>query len=547
MRRNITENSTLTLESSATDPDTETNAVMLSYIDWRRYDEIFNDANINEGITRLLWMQSGLNPQSFTLSGKLHETNFPSGVYKVAFIANDGFNNGMVSVIYLSVDDPARNDRPYILEIPEITVSENDISILDLDKYGIDPDRNISTLGMLTYSITTSEEFSRAKLCGRSSLTNNLNHILTINPETGDAGGLGGKTIDVILKAEDEGSPVLSFTRTFKLNILPRTDATIITNPFNLANCFVNPPPDDEIDIPIPPLTTTSSSGEVILEPEAAKIGKFSLLPKVFNPGALNIPEIFKAIKGSSQFSESKLLRFLFRAISKQLFKDSLISGGKAFVVLKLHTDAKLKQEEIMSLNYSLLTELESKVYPISPRVVSFNPNTNELLLEIELTDDIPPGEALLKVKRNEKIITEAKLSILPVIIAKNIKDKTSYGKPIIRDIKVKAPEKGVRKQYKIIITGENLIGQSVLINNKLIKSPVINQPFSLITFTNTNGLTVQSIRLSKDAKKLKVLINYDSNLIKETSDIRLFTISTISGQTTGQVDLKNVEKTKKK
>jgi len=133
------------------------------------------------------------------------------------------------------------------------------------------------------------------------------------------------------------------------------------------------------------------------------------------------------------------------------------------------------------------------------------------------------------------------------VIIAKNIKDKTSYGKPIIRDIKVKAPEKGVRKQYKIIITGENLIGQSVLINNKLIKSPVINQPFSLITFTNTNGLTVQSIRLSKDGKKLKVLINYDSNLIKETSDIRLFTVSTISGQTTGQVDLKNVEKTKKK
>ncbi|MBI2996224.1 MAG: hypothetical protein HYY52_05905 [Candidatus Melainabacteria bacterium] len=535
----MTQLSTFMVNVLASDPDTQASILMTKYQNFALYDEQFNDQNLNKDVTeRFVWTQNGSNPQTFTLSATLHPVNLPGGVYKIPFLANDGMCDGLPSLLYIEVDDPSKNDRPYTKEIPLVSVKENDTSIINLDEYGFDPDRNTSSIGMITYSITsTTPSFSRIKLCGLNPLTNNSNYILTVAPVTGDA---GTTLIMVTIRATDSGSPSLTFDRIFDLSILPKSGTPITTNPSNLQNCFEE--------------TILRPDGlDPSLDLDSTPLSQIGSIPSIFNPNILNIPNINKAFIGNVEELELTLDRTL--GIDK--FIKNTISGGKLFIEVKLSSASDLKEEDLSSLNFVIISKENNKARNISGKNILFDTSSKHLLLEVQLPDDIPLGEAtlLITTKRDGKLkaVSKINFSITPALKATSIVTGTQIGKPIIKDVRlVKIP--GVKnvpankKRYKLIITGENFIKRTVKINNKLITSPIAFQPFTLITFVNKEGISIERMRVTRsdrDAKRtnFQVILEYDDSLLKGKEDVRFFTVSTLTGQTTGKADFKAPQK----
>ena len=556
-KRNITTNSISSTRVSATDQDTAQEALMTSYFSWTYYDDLFNDLNINNDVqNRFVWTQGGPNPQDSLLNAKLSSSNFPSGVYKVTFFANDGIHTSKTSAIYYSIDNPSTNERPYITEIPSISLDENDQVIINLDDYGFDPDRNINTLGRITYNIVSAKpDFTHIKLCGKNPLTNNLNHILTIAPVAGDTGGLDEKDIFVTIRATDNSSPRLFFDRTFKLTLFKESGNQIIINKSNLPNCFTNPPVIEDEDIDISPDTVKPIAGlDPTLNPDSAPIAVFTSLPKVFNPSNLNIPEIIKAIKGNN-ISQNEIATFLNRKIGSETFKNTLIVGGRAYIGVKLSPDVSLRTNELKSLNYLLVTKLDNAAHGIIAKDIFYSEKTKDLLLEVQLPDNIPPGDATLLINKinNDKpeTISRVRLTILPSLFAASKRTQKLFDKPLISQaiLKELPTKKGLanKKYYRLVLSGHNFIGKKVVINNKVINSPIQNQPFSLITFTNNKGITIQNIRVNKAYDKIKILLEIDQGLLNSNELIKYFTLSTIVGQVTSKINLNEIHRIIKK
>ena len=512
---------------------------MTSYSNWNWYDIPFDPTNINtDKSNRFTWTNNGLNPQTCTLNATLHERNFPAGVYKVSFFANDGIADGISSSIYYAIDNPAKNDRPYIKEIPEISLQENDVTILDLDKYGFDPDRNTDTIGMVTYSILSiTGEFSRAKLCGQNKLTNNSKNILTLSPLTGDARGESSRKINITIRATDGGTPALSFDRTISLNILKQERGSLTTNPTNLPNCFINPPVELEPDI--------------VLEPDlnSAPIATVTSLPQSFNPLALNIPNF------TTSFKQNSLEETLSRTLKKDSLINTLISGGMAFIGLKLNPTVNLNPVDLKKINFLLSTTVDNKATRtnINGKVVSFDSTTRELLLEVTVPGATVPGEGTLVlslINQNKKeLIARSKVLITPSLNVKSIKSNMILNNPIISLVKLlEVPEtvaldKSGKKHYLLIVKGNNFTGNKFTIDKTKINSPIGNQPFTVLSFVEKDGITIKTMKVSKTGKRLTVLLEREQN---DTSNIRHFTLSTLAGQDTAQVNMNFVLERKK-
>ncbi|MBI3591818.1 MAG: hypothetical protein HY094_10625 [Candidatus Melainabacteria bacterium] len=512
---------------SATDPDTPSSSLMTSYSKWTLYDAPFNDLGLNKDTPdRFIWTQKGPNPQDLTLNAKLNDTNLPSGVYKVTFFANDGMIDGPTSAIYFSIDNPAINDRPYIKEIPSITLHENDQTVINLDDFGIDPDRNKDKIGRINYNlVSVNPKYSRIMLCRKNPLTNNINYILSITPSQEDLDGALSKTVAVTIRATDGGKPGLSFDRTFNVTILRKAGDPVINNPSKLKACT------DE---------------DNILEIESATI---TSLPQVFNFADLNIPDISKAILSSSEITQ-KYISYLSRVLNKKKFEGNLVVGGRAYIGLELKPGIISSEDDLKSLAVTFLTELDNQEYQAGSKVVSFDQATRSLLIEVKLPDSIPPGNATLLLNRtkdeNTNVISRTSLTILPALIAKSITEKELIGKPQITNTKLmKLPSKAQdnKKQYLLVLTGHNFLKRTVNINKTLIVSPIVFQPFSLITFTDKTGITIKRMRVTRNQKdirrtKMEIIFEYDDTLSKD-KDIRYFTVSTLVGQDIGSVDLK--------
>ncbi len=528
--RSLTPLSTLKVAVSATDPDTAAASLKTSFGRWTLYDQPFNTININKDVSdRFIWTQNGPNPQPCTINAKLNSTNFPSGVYKVEFFANDSKLDSPVSEIFYSVDNPAINDRPYLKGIPSIAIRENDVTFINLDKYGIDPDRNKNTIGKLTYEIVSiTPQFAGIRLCGTNPLTNNVNYILKINPQVGDA----RKTVTVTIKVSDGGTPALSFERKFNITILPKGTTAAINNPSNLPGC---------------------EGDEDLLEIESATLIS---LPKGFNLFDLNIPNVSKALVGDPLILD-KFTQALGRVLTKKKFEGHLIGGGRAHVVLQLKPVNKLQQSDLKHLSVAVRTKLDNKETNVITSVISYNEITRELLLEIKLPDFITPGEAALIINNTKggksKAIGRTTITILPSVVAKSIVTKDLIGKPVVLrsdlyELGRKENTKNTKKQYLLIVTGKSFIKRTVSINNTLITSPLVYQPFSLITLTNLNGITIQRMRVTRNENdtrrtKMEILFEYDTASTPASKDIRYFTVTTLVGQDTGSVDLKTPQK----
>lgn len=519
----------LTISSSEPDSDHKT-----SYANWTVYDKPFNDKNINNDTGRLVWTQRGTNPQTFTLNTKLHPKNLPAGVHKITFLTTKGKCDGTGISTYLSIDNPDENESPYIREIPKITLHEGDQTILNLDELGFDPDRNKDTLGMITYSIVSVKpEIEGIRLCSINPITNNQNHVITLAPPK--SGKLETKDILVTIRATDGGTPGKSFDRTFNLKVLSPDIFPTIINPSNLQNCFA-----------------IQTEPEPILDIESLPLAQVTSLPRVFNIvkllSDLGVREKIKAFR----IVNSKLDLFnkwLNQSIGKEDFVGSLISGGHGYVGIKLNPETHLMPDEIFLLNFLIKSKADNQMYDTLTKVVSFNPETKDLLLEVGLTDEIPPGEATLVINNNKdgnsRFISRVALNILPRVLATLTKNQ-AIDKPIIKKVKlIEIPNQlntnPKKKQYLLVIKGNNFMKSVVNINNQKVSSPIGNLPFTTLTFANNDKITLRKIRVKQNPSDItktimKVRLEYDISGPVNSDDVRYFTVSTLSGQETGKI-----------
>jgi hypothetical protein len=560
--RNTTPLSNLSVNVSATDPDTATNLLTTSYSGVTLYDQPFDTSNINQDTSRIVWTQGGPNPQTFSLNARLNSPIFQSGVYTFPFLANDGFSSSMPSGIYVAVDDPGINDRPYIKPIQDITLSEEDLTVLNLDQFGIDPDRNINTIGMITYSIVSvSPAFSGVKVCGLNPLTNNSNYILTVSPKIGDVGGAGipQKTVLVTLRATDSGSPSLSFDRVFRINILPKAFAVSITNnPQNLESCFSTSGSVSS--------TSGGSSGsgddDTILTPDAAPFASLLSVPQIFDPFALDLKKLTESITSIFSSPDDQVQLFLDRkkkknpilspdALNNQFISRNLIIGGKAYLSFMLNAPASISDSDLSNISYSLTTTPENQPISIMANQVAIDLSKKQILLEITIPDDVRPGDANLILSIRDqtgrtRYIGRATVSLLPAVTLKGIKAGWKIGKPKITKAqlyKLSSSNPKRKNAYILIMRGEHFLGIDVNASNRYIKSPIKKQPFSLITFVNNDGLVVQRVRVTKRRTRMRVIFSYDNSVSSSPTDLRYFTVSTLGGQITGSIDMKDVRK----
>lgn len=530
----IESNSSLMLIVSASETDT---GYRTSYANWTVYDKPFDDSNINSGTERLIWTQRGPNPQTFTLNTKLHPKNLPSGVHKVTFFTSKEKCDGTGISAYFAINNPDENEGPYIREIPQITLHEGDQIIINLDDLGIDPDPDKNNLGRITYSIiSVKPEINGVKLCGINPLTNNQNYILTLAP--GKSGLQTAKDISVTIRATDGGTPSKYFDRTFTLTILPQDGLPKVINPSSLQNCLTE---------------------ELTLDLDKLPQAQITTLPKLFNIvkllNTLNIQDKTTILKFPSD--KSNLFRkWLSSPVDNENFVTSLVAGGRAYVGLRFGPEINLAPDEVQLLKFLIKSKADNKTYDSITKIVSYNADTRELLLEVQLTDEIPPGDVYLILTINKdqstKLISKAEFKISPRVFVTSIIHNKIISKPVITEITLtEIPDiqntGSTKKQYLLKITGHNFMRHKVEINNQTVRSPVANQPFTTITFTDNSKITLKQIRVPKSLSEIKrVLIKarleYDSSVPVTSDDIRYFTVSTLNGQDTGKVTFRSAD-----
>ena len=537
--RNSTLLSSLSFNVSATDPDSPQSSLNTNYTNISLYDQPVNQDLLNEDLTRITWTQAGPNPQSFGLNAMLNPTNFPSGVYMISFFANDGFNNGTFSDAYISVDDPGVNDKPYIIPLPPQTLSEGDETILNLDQYGIDPDRNLNTIGMITYSIVSvSPTFDGVKVCGLNPLTNNQNYILTIAPKVGTITDGNPVTVSVTVRATDSGTPSLSFDRTFTITIRPQSGSTQTNNPFNLNNCF-----------------TSSSGDDITLDPDSAPQGSLISVPQVFELASLNLARIanddIKGLFGTAvdEYVKARKKPKAGTGPRENYITKTLIIGGKAHISLMINSTSDIGPEDVNNFAYSIITKPDNEQFVVMATPVKVDLKNKNLLLEVQLPDEIKPGNANLVVSIKDpsgkkKFISRTALNLIPPVELRSIQKGLNIGKPKITKVslfKLSSSNPKRRNSYILILRGSNFVGKQVEANSAVLKSPISKQPFSLITFVDEEGLTVKRIRVAKLRHRMRIVLEYFEKPGQE--DLRHFTVSTLGGQVSGSVDFKSVRR----
>lgn len=519
---------TLALTVSSSDPGSE---YKTSWTNWTIYDKSFNEKNINKGTQRLSWTQRGVNPQTFSLTASIDKNNLPAGVHKLTFLSTRGSCDGVGLSTYIAIDNPEENESPYIREIPQISLRQGDRTIINLDELGFDPDEDKNSLGMIKYSIVSSN-IEGIKVCGISPLTNNENHVLTLAPSV--SGTQSPKDVSITLRATDGATPAKSFERSFKLTIMPPAGTPTITNPSNLQNC---------LDVEEP-----------VLDIEGLPSAEILSAPRVFNITKLledlNIKEKISALKVPENKS-SLFTKWINQSIGKDNFVGSLIAGGHGYLRVRLAPEAMLASDETFLLNFLLKSKADNLMYNTLTKVVSYNEGTKELVLDVKLTDDIPPGNATLIINSNKndvsRFVSKIDLTILPRVLVSSIKDQI-IDRPNIKSAKlIELPNQlsTTKKQYLLVIKGANFMKSAVNINNQLVRSPIGNIPFTTLTFVNSDRIAVKKVRVRQqplyiDKSTLKVRLIYDISASDNLEDTRFFTISTLAGQETGMVTFTN-------
>ena len=301
--------------------------------------------------------------------------------------------------------------------------------------------------------------------------------------------------------------------------------------------------------------STTSSSGG--LSPDDITLGldvaTITSLPKVF--ALINLPININDIRKAANIAPNileKYTEYFNRRLKKKDFEDSLISGGKAYIGLQLNPSSMLQSADIASLIASVQTKLDNKEVQITSTVSSYDPVNKKLVLETKLPSGLIPGNATLFTSLNSKIISRTNIEVLPSLTVRSIVKKILIGKPILSMVHLNELNSTSKKKlYLLRLSGVSFMKRTVNINNKLIVSPIKYQPFSIITFTDNNGVTIRRMRVTRDGKdkrrtKMEVLLEYEDPNPEQKSDIRFFTISTLAGQVTGSVNLKSAVKSSK-
>ena len=269
-------------------------------------------------------------------------------------------------------------------------------------------------------------------------------------------------------------------------------------------------------------------------------------LPKVINPRILNAPYLSEAVINSDALTLDEYQNYFDQELNGNRVNEMFVTGGKAYLVLKpMENNSETTLDEFENSEYSVISRINNKITQIQPKVIDIVEKTKETILEIDVDEDLPPGDSSLLVKNPEgtKYTCRANINVIPALKVKTFVTKRNLSKPRITKMSIKelkSRRKDSVKRFFLTFRGDGFSGSRMIINGKRYKSPIKLQPFSFITFTNNAGIKLLKIRTRRNNTRLRVTFEYDDSKIKTKEDVRYFTISTLTGQAIGQVDLKN-------
>ncbi|MBI1859237.1 MAG: hypothetical protein HYR97_09025, partial [Candidatus Melainabacteria bacterium] len=289
-----------------------------------------------------------------------------------------------------------------------------------------------------------------------------------------------------------------------------------------------------------------------ILNPDSAPISTITSLPRAYNIKSLKIKNISKIIRGLDPDTKEKAVNLLERSLTKSVFSGNIIAGGEAYIGLNLIPRMMVTAEDLKGLEITIVTLPNNTANKTTSSLESFNELTNEVLLKVRISEEILPGKAILLINITKDgkptVLSKAGLVVLPSLILNRPISEREVGQPTIESLELTAaPIVELRRKdiedervIKLVIEGDNLIGSEIKANGTLLDPPIANQPFTIITFTNNDGLEIQNIRTKDkgDNKRVIVTLTYDRKRFKGTQDIRFFTLTTPAGQVTGKINL---------